>query len=101
VTGVTTVLTSIGWRLTACYKLSAKRALTWLVETLWGGPCWLVEVLPFGRKPKGTGPLVPFLLLRLENLKLPLEVTSFFFSSSFHLDGFVREMREVVKVLSG
>jgi hypothetical protein len=33
VTGVTKVPTSIGWRLTACYRLSAEGTLTWIVET--------------------------------------------------------------------
>jgi hypothetical protein len=83
------VPTSIGWRLAACNR--------WGVEgTLGGnpkdrtprcGPCWLVEAWSFGRKPKRSNSLVPVLLLSSENLKLPLEVTLFFFSSSFRLDG--------------
>jgi hypothetical protein len=44
---------------------------------------------------------VPILLLSSENLKLPLEVTLFFFSSSFHLDGLVRELRETEEILAG
>jgi hypothetical protein len=85
----------------ACYRMSAEGTLTWLVETRWSRPCWFVEVLSFGREPEGSSPLVPFLLLRSVMLKLPLEVTSFVFSSSFHLNDFVREMIEVVKVLAG
>jgi hypothetical protein len=44
---------------------------------------------------------VPVLLLSSENLKLPLEVAFFFFSCPFHLDGFIREVREAEEVLAG
>jgi hypothetical protein len=44
---------------------------------------------------------VPVLLLSSENLKLPLEVTLFFFSCSFHLDGLVREVRENEEIMAG
>jgi hypothetical protein len=60
VTGVTTVPTRIGERLAACHKLSVEGALTWLAEARWSRPFWFVEVLPFGREPKGSSPLMLF-----------------------------------------
>jgi hypothetical protein len=44
---------------------------------------------------------VPVLLLSSENLKLPLEVAFFILSCPFHLDGFIREVREAEEVLAG
>jgi hypothetical protein len=44
---------------------------------------------------------VSVLLLSSKNLKLPLEVAFFFFLCPFHLDGFIREVREAEEVLDG
>jgi hypothetical protein len=44
---------------------------------------------------------VSVLLLSSENLEFPLEVTFFFFFCSFHLYGFVGEVREAEEILAG
>jgi hypothetical protein len=67
----------------------------------WSGSSWSIEAWSLGWKPEGSSSLVPILLLSSENLKLPLEVTFFFFLCPFHLYGFVGEVREAEEILAG
>jgi hypothetical protein len=76
-------------------------ALTLLTVARWRGSRLLMEAWTPGWKPKGSGSLVTFLLLRSEDLEFSLDVPFLFLFCSFHLNSFVGKVREVVEVLAG